>query len=138
MSKFKEGLKFFRNGLPKHYAVVASMMVSCIGGAVVKFVVCDPEWSNPLIFFMVWILTLKMFHNPTLDKPDDLYKYRNVAGKSFIDEQDMIDYLNDEGCKGWSVVGMRPVPDKDQTFDFIFRRKFYSEVFTCPLKEDCQ
>lgn len=122
----KSFLRIIRGGLCKKSSIIWSMILSFFGGIMVRVFAPNSEWCDPVIFFLVWILLLKMLHNPTLDKPEDLYCYKKVENKSFLDEEGFTEYLNEQGAEGWSLIAVKPSVARIETYTFMFKRKYYS------------
>jgi hypothetical protein len=116
----------FRYGLPKYYAIVSSIALSCIYGFTAVLFLPDSIWANPLLFFVVFIICFGIIHNPTLDKPYETYVYKIISDKSFVDEKYMLDYINEEGSYGWELISIKASEARVETYHFLFKKKHYS------------
>lgn len=126
---------FMEDGLPKGQAILTALVVTIFGFFIIRWMPFADEWLKPNMFMLVWIVFFIMLHNPTLDKPEDLYEYSNGV-KQFDYVVEIPKWLDAMGEDGWSLVFMYPDPEAPFTFTYMFKRKYYSKPKVTKIRDD--
>lgn len=115
-----------KGGLPKGQAVIWAFAIAVMGFFVLRNFPQFAAFINATSFLLAWVILLMMIHNPTLDKPEDCYEYKIESEVSFIDGDQLGEYLDGQGKDGWSLIAI--VNSNEQTYmtyNFVFKRKYY-------------